>query len=177
METFIVFLRGINVSGKKKIKMAELKASLTKNGFDQVKSYIQSGNLILDSEMKSNSIADKVQKCIRDNFGFQVPTLVLTSTEVNTILRDIPFHNAEDKNLYFTLLHEKPDLELVEDFNSLQFENEDFFISESCVYLNCKKGAGKAKLNNNLIENKLKIIATTRNLNTMKKMLEMTSST
>jgi len=175
METFIVFLRGINVSGQKKIKMADLKKSLIQRGFENVNSYIQSGNLILDSDKESKTIGEIVKKCIQEDFGFEVPTLILISSEINLILRNIPFDSAENKNLYFTLLHEKPKAEFAKTFSALQFENEDFVMTDNCVYLNCKKGAGKAKLSNNLIENKLKVTATTRNLNTMQKMFEMAS--
>ena len=62
---------------------------------------------------------------------------------------------------------------LVNTFTKLKFKTEDYLITERCVYLNCKAGAGKAKLNNNLIEKKLEVIATTRNLRTMQQMLEL----
>lgn len=175
MQSYIGFLRGINVGGQKKIKMADLRLSLEKSGFSDVKTYIQSGNLILKSEKQAKSIMSSVQECIQKDFGFEVPTLVLITREIKSILENMPFQNTEEKNLYFTLLHKKPNRDLVDSFKELQFENEDFVVAENCVYLNCKKGAGKAKLNNNIIENKLKVTATTRNLNTMRKMIEMGS--
>lgn len=175
MQSYIGFLRGINVGGQKKIKMADLRLSLEKSGFSDVKTYIQSGNLILKSEKQAKSIMSSVQECIKKDFGFEVPTLVLITSEIKSILENMPFQNTEEKNLYFTLLHKNPNRDLVDSFKELQFENEDFVVAENCVYLNCKKGAGKAKLNNNLIENKLKVTATTRNLNTMRKMIEMGS--
>ena len=173
MISYIVFLRGINVSGQKKIKMADLRESLAKKGFDYVKTYIQSGNIIVASKERPEEVVKLVEKSIVEDFGFEVPAIALTEKLVKDILDAVPFQSAEDKNLYFSLLFKKPDSSLVDTFNGLHFENEDFFIANSCVFLNCKKGAGKAKLNNNLIENKLKVVATTRNLNTMRKMLEM----
>ena len=175
MQSYIGFLRGINVGGQKKIKMTDLRLSLEKSGFSDVETYIQSGNLILKSEKQAKTIMSSVQECIQKDFGFEVPALVLTMGELKNILENMPFQNTEEKNLYFTLLHQKPNRDLVYSFKELQFENEDFVVAENCVYLNCKKGAGKAKLNNNLIENKLKVTATTRNLNTMLKMIEMGS--
>lgn len=173
MKTFIVFLRGINVSGQKKIKMAELKEVLTESGFNNVLTHIQSGNLILSTENRQEIVAQKIKTIIADHFGFEVPTLVLEPNLVGQILGACPYAELEDKKRYFTLLHEEPSTALRVEFEALDYENEDFTVMGNCVYLYCKNGAGKAKLNNNLIEQKLKVTATTRNLNTMVKMLEL----
>jgi len=175
MEAAIIFLRGINVSGQKKIKMADLKHALTNGGFNDVQTYIQSGNIILKSTDVDEAVAHKVSHIIKKDFDFEVPALSLTVVEINRILSSIPFQQFDEKNLYFTLLFKSPSPNLVDTFNSLEFQNEDFVLTSACVYLNCKKGAGRAKLNNNLIEKKLGVTATTRNLNTMRKMLEMAS--
>lgn len=173
MPNYIVFLRGINVSGQKKIKMLDLKGALCNAGLSEVKTYIQSGNLVISSEKTSNQVKKIVQNGIAKNFGFEVPALVKTVKEIESILKFIPFQNANEKQLYFTLWYEKPSDGLLQNFEQYSYENEDFHIAEACVYLNCKKGAGKAKLNNNLIEKKLGVTVTTRNLNTMRKMLEL----
>lgn len=175
MFKYIAFLRGINVSGQKKMKMADLRVSLEKGGFQKVDTYIQSGNIIFESAEQCKTIIKKeIENSIEKDFGFKVPTLVKAAEELKEIVRKNPFGEiVEKKNLYFALLHEKPGRELVEKFVQLQFKTEDFQYTENCVYLNCKMGAGKAKLSNNLIENKLGITATTRNLNTMLKMIEL----
>ena len=175
MNTYLVFLRGINVSGQKKIKMVDLKEGLEKLGFKKVRTYIQSGNIVLEtSRTNHNGIQADIKNRIKTDFGFDVPVLLKTITSLQEILRDNPFKEVvAKKNLYFTLLHTSPTKELVEGFNKLHFKNEDFHIAGQCVYLNCKQGAGKAKLNNNLIENKLRLTATTRNLNTMLKMIAL----
>ena len=175
MKSYICFLRGINVSGQKKIKMAELKETLVKRGFENVKTYIQSGNVVIQSKKSSKELQSIIEKSIKQDFGFDVPVLLTTKITLVNILEGIPFKNADEKNLYFTFLIDEPDKFLVNDFKELKFINEEFFFTKNCVYLNCKKGAGRAKLNNNLIEKKLKVNATTRNLNTLKKMIEMTS--
>lgn len=175
MKTYIAFLRGINVSGQKKIKMADLRTSLGKVGFENVETYIQSGNVLIDSEETIVSISEMIKEVILKDFGFDVPVLVTHKENMEHILKNYPFKKAEEKNQYFVLLHDKADKSLVDDFNKLDFSTEDFFISEDCVYLNCKQGAGKAKLSNNLIERKLKVTATTRNLRTMRKMLKLSS--
>ena len=175
MHTYIAFLRGINVSGQKKIKMVDLKECLQKAGLLNVGTYIQSGNVIFETQMKSRqAIATLIVRTIKEDFGFEVPVVVTTGKEIEEILEHMPFDgDTNPKGLYFALLHETPKDERVTSFLQLRFENEDFHYTHKCVYLNCKAGAGKAKLNNNLIENKLKVVATTRNLNTMRKMLTL----
>lgn len=176
MKNYIALLRGINVSGQKKIKMAELKESLEKNGFPQVRTYIQSGNMVFKSEVSSNAqLQNRLQEIILKDFGFKVPTLVMSGQALESIMNANPFSKeTEKKGLYFVLLKEPADPGLVDEFNKISYENEDFHITDSCVYLNCKAGYGKAKLNNNLIEQKLKVEATTRNLKTVQKLIEMT---
>ncbi|MEO0573487.1 MAG: DUF1697 domain-containing protein [Bacteroidota bacterium] len=178
MKTYIAFLRGINVSGQKKIKMADLRASLQRQGLKNVHTYIQSGNVIFDvlsTEVKE--LGTQIEKTIEADFGFEVPVLLKAPKEIQGIVDNNPFKGEIDpKGLYFALLHKAPSNELISSFQELKFDNEDFHYTDGCVYLNCKLGAGKAKLNNNLIENKLKVTATTRNLNTMRKMIALTQN-
>ena len=175
MNTYIAFLRGINVSGQKKIKMADLKQSLLKVGLKNVQTYIQSGNIVFDTAVEDiEEIGGLIEKVIHDDFEFDVPVTIKTSQEIREILNTNPFYgNADPKGLYFALLLTPPSQDLAASFQQLEFEHEDFQYTDACVYLHCKKGAGRAKLNNNLIENKLKVTATTRNLNTMRKMVEL----
>lgn len=180
MKTYIALLRGINVSGQKKIKMADLKRTLENSGLQNVKTYIQSGNIVFDSEIaKTDMLQDKIHNAILNDFAFEVPVLVKTSSELEKILTANPFSNeVEENRLYFVLLKKSPEQSLVDEFNELNFASEDFNVTYTCVYLCCKKGYGNAKLNNNLVERKLKVQATTRNLKTMQKLLvEMTKET
>lgn len=174
-QTFIALLRGINVSGQKKIKMAELRESLTQNGLENVQTYIQSGNIIFDSEVLETTILEhKIREAIAQDFGFDVPTLVVSGNAIQKVLEDNPFaEKVEENKLYYVLLKQAPEKDLILQFEELTFANEDFHVTEKCVYLMCKKGYGNAKLNNNLIERKLKVEATTRNQKTMQKLLEM----
>lgn len=176
MKTYIALLRGINVSGQKKIKMADLKQTLENSGLQNVKTYIQSGNIVFDSEItETDMLQDKIHNAILNDFTFEVPVLVKISSQLEMILTANPFTDeVEENRLYFVLLEKPPEQSLVDEFNEVNFVNEDFSITKACVYLCCKNGYGNAKLNNNLIERKLKVQATTRNLKTMQKLVEMT---
>ncbi len=179
MKTYIALLRGINVSGQKIIRMAELKVILEKSGLKNVATYIQSGNICFQSQNDSrNKLETKLRDAIFTDYGFEVPTLVLNEEDITGIMESNPFKDeTNEKGLFFVLLKEAPSKALVLEFNALKFENEDFYVTDNCVYLNCKTGYGKAKLNNNLIEKKLGVQATTRNLKTMKKLEEMVKET
>jgi uncharacterized protein (DUF1697 family) len=180
MKTYIALLRGINVSGQKKIKMADLRKILENQGFNKVQTYIQSGNVIFKSEVSNASdLEKKIKKGIEDAFNFDVPVLVKTLTELSQILDESPYKNPKDiesNQVYYSILKDKPEIGFKDHLDAKDYPNEEFLITENCAYLNCFKGAGKAKLNNTIIERKLKVTATTRNHRTMLKLLEMASS-
>lgn len=176
MNTYIALLRGINVSGQKKIKMAELRSVLENMGLKNVQTYIQSGNIVFDhNDTDTKALEIRVHDEIEKQFGFDVPVLILESRDVDRILNESPFEDDGDNKLYYVLLKNAPTEDLKSAFNNLQFDQEDFHITDTCVYLFCRNGYGNAKLNNNLIERKLKVEATTRNLKTMLKLLELST--
>ncbi|WP_424002926.1 DUF1697 domain-containing protein [Maribacter sp. IgM3_T14_3] len=177
MKTYIAFLRGINVSGKHKIPMAELRELCDSISLKEVKTYIQSGNIVFKSELQNTSeLESLISKAILKSFGFEVPVIVKTTSQLRDILNDNPFESEDEiirKQVYFVLLNDLPKISELTKFKVESYENEEFSISDSCIYLKCKVGYGKAKLNNNLIERKLKVLATTRNYRTMHKLLEL----
>lgn len=179
MKTYIAFLRAINVSGKRKIKMADLKSVLVGFGFKEVQTYIQSGNVVFKSDILSiTTLEQKVYDVIKKHFGFDVPVVIKKPQELVSILDASPFKDPKDleaKQVYYAFLKQQPDNTLKEALDSDAYPNEKFLISENCVYLNYLKGAGKAKLTNNVIENKLKVTATTRNHRTLLKLLKLSS--
>jgi len=177
MPTYIALLRGINVSGQKKIKMADLRAMLEKMPFQDVATYIQSGNIVFRAaETKKEHIQDAIKNGIAKAFGFDVPVLVRSVPDFKAILSGNPYTEPEDlaaKKIYYVLLKNIPSDETLFDLDQENYPNELFHVTSECVYLNCKNGAGKAKLTNNIIEKKLQVEATTRNHSTMLKLLEL----
>ncbi|PCJ23279.1 MAG: hypothetical protein COA97_11965 [Flavobacteriales bacterium] len=176
MKTYISILRGINVSGQKKILMTDLKSLYQELGFANVQTYIQSGNVVFEcKEASPIQLQEMIFDKIESHYGFEVPNLILTPAEIETALSDNPYPNIE--NPYFTFLSENPKQENINALNSISFDNEFFELIGKVIYSHYPNGAGRAKMNNNLIERKLKIRATSRNLNTTKKLLEMTKFT
>jgi uncharacterized protein (DUF1697 family) len=157
--------------------MADLRTLLEKLEFQKVATYIQSGNIVLRAKDQSiRNLEDVIGDGIREHFGFDVPILVKPKNDFEKIVTENPFKDAitlEGNRLYFVLLKNVPEQMFVAALAQETYENQEFRITDNCVYLWCKNGYGKAKLDNNLLERKLKIQATTRNYRTMLKLLEM----
>lgn len=176
MNTFIALLRGINVGGQKKIPMAELRELLEKKGFKEVRTYIQSGNVIFNSsETNEDALALKIQEAIKAHFRFEVPVLVILPSELKQIFNDCPFPQEKKEHSYFTFLFTSPDKKLVDKLITVSYPNEKFIITNNCIYFYCAVGYGKAKCSNNFFENKLKTTSTARNYKTVVKLLSLTS--
>lgn len=179
MKKFIALLRGINVSGQKKIKMTELKSLFEKAGFQNVTTYIQSGNVIFSSNERSGkNLAKKISSEIKRKYGFDVQVIILTPREIEYTLKNNPFikRKKEPERLYVTFLSNNPSKENIQKLNSVNYLPEEYKIDEKLIYLFLPNGAGKAKLNNNLFENKLKVDGTTRNWKTVKTLSELITS-
>ncbi len=179
MKKYIALLRGINVSGQKKIKMADLRIHLETAGFLNVQTYIQSGNIVLSStENNPTLIAKKIESVIDKEFGFKVPTLVITPEYLNKVINESPYlkdKNREKSKMYFAFLYSNPTTENIDKLSQHTFEGEEIIIQDTMTYLYYEVGAGRAKLSNNFIESKLKLTSSARNYNTVVKLIEMTN--
>ncbi|MDG5490283.1 DUF1697 domain-containing protein [Psychroserpens sp. SPM9] len=175
MRTYIVLLRGINVGGYKKVPMAELRELLTETGFEEVNTYIQSGNIILQSSETAVQIEAKVKTAIQSHFGFEVSVIAKTRSELIQIFEACPFSEEQMENSYFILLSDIPDAEKVDEVNQITYNNEVFHIMDDCLYFYASIGYGNSKFNMNMFEKKLKVNATSRNYKTMVKLIAMSS--
>lgn len=176
MQTYIALLRGINVGGKKTIKMADLKKYFIDEDFEQVQTYIQSGNIVFKATNGNCSVfAKAIKEKILRVYGFDIPKVVLEVKSIEYILNDCPFPEEIKKQSYFTILHNKPEAAKIKEVNALDLKGEQYQVTPHCVYLYAPNGYGRAKGNNNFFEKKLKVRATTRNYKTVKKLIEMAS--
>jgi uncharacterized protein (DUF1697 family) len=177
MPTFVAMLRGINVGKGKTVKMERLRASFGALGFGGIKTYVQSGNVIFESDRQSPAqLSRKIQERIQRDFGFAVPVLVKTSKEMEQIVRNNPLvkeKGIDDSKLHVTFLSDAPSKMAVEGLQPLATARERFRILNREIYLYCPDGYGKTKLSNTAIEKKLSVVATTRNWRTVNALLEM----
>ncbi len=173
MQTFAAFLRGINVAGQKSIKMVALKAMMEDLGFEEVQTYIQSGNIFFKSkENDEGKLQAKIKKGILDTFKFVVPVLVWPTSLINELLKSNPYlsKKPDEARLYYTLLSEKPAKENIEKLMSLANDIDLYIVHDNIIYILVNTKYSDSKFSNNLIEKVLKVEATTRNHATMVKM-------
>ena len=134
---YIALLKGINVGGHKKVPMAELRELLTKSGFKNVQTYIQSGNVILESNEKNTlKIENSVKKAILDYFGFEVSVLVKTRHDLEYVFHNSLFEEEKKKKSYFIMLHETPKAELIKEASKKVYEGEEYQIINDCAGTN-----------------------------------------
>ena len=177
MKTYIAFLRGINVSGQKKIKMAELREHLEALPLNEVQTYIQSGNIVFKAKEQGHTeLEQQISGKIQEQYGFEVPVRVRTFTELKQIHANNAFPevaSAEFNKLFVAFLDRVPTAENTAKLNELEFPNEAYSLVGKELYFYCRNGAGKAKLSNTLIERKLQVSATSRNWKTIEKLLAL----
>jgi len=174
MKTYFVLLRGVNVSGKNIIKMAILKDVLIDNNFQNVTTYIQSGNIVLTSDLNKKEVSNKIQQLIYDHFQLQIAVFCLDLKEMESALKNNPFTNdIEPNKLFFTFLKEEPAVDLLADLEKIDFANDQFKVIDKVLYFYLPLGMSNSKLNNNFFEKKLKVTATGRNLNTIHKLIDL----
>jgi uncharacterized protein (DUF1697 family) len=180
MKKFIALLRGINVSGQKKIKMTDLKKLFEDLNFTNVETYIQSGNVLFSTNSRNpDSVKNKIEKGIEAKYGYKVQVILKTPDELSSALKKNPFHKNKKRDtgkLYYTFLSEKPSKENLKNLKGIDYSPEEYFIDEDRIYLFFPNGYGKAKMNINLFEKKLNLFATSRNHRTVETLFEMAGS-
>lgn len=177
MKTYIALLRGINVSGQKKIRMLDLKAHLGELGWVGIQTYIQSGNILFKCpENNKVEIADEIKLKIKDKYGFDVPVMVLEPKDLLYIIQNHPFSrdpHAIIERLAVTFLFEIPAQERTKKIEAMRQPNEHFLLDGKFIFLYYPDGFGRAVTTNNVFEKVLDTQATTRNWKTINKLYEL----
>lgn len=174
--TYIVLLRGINVGGHRKLPMTELKVMLIDMGFKNVKTYIQSGNIVLESQKNTQEISESIAKQILAVFGYTIPVICITKENLIWIYKNNPFLNSETdiKTLHVIFLNQIPSLENTKTLLDIpKYKNDYYIVSKNCIYLHTPDGYAKTKFSNDRFEKALNCIATTRNWRTTSKLFNM----
>lgn len=170
MNTYIAILRGINVGGNRKLPMAELRELLGSLGFQDIRTYIQSGNIIFTSDLSdTKQLETIISESIQSKYDYNVPTIVKTIAQWEQAIVNNPYKGKDIKRVLFTFLKEIPEVTIPQHVS----ENDEYQLIHDVVHLHCPNGYGNTKLNNNFFEKQLGIIATTRNWNTVEKLLQL----
>jgi uncharacterized protein (DUF1697 family) len=180
MPIYVAMLRGINVSGQKIIKMESLRESFESLGLSDVKTYIQSGNVIFKSAKAFTAgLARKIAAKILHDFGFSVFVQVRTPEELGAVLKGnslLKQAGIDASKLHLTFLSEPAPKMAEEILEMLAAKSERFLIRGREIYLYCPDGYGNTKLSNRAIEEKLSLQATTRNWKTVNVLFAMTQT-
>lgn len=178
MIKYIALLRGINISGKNKIVMNELKEEFAKLEYEGTITYLNSGNVIFESDIDDkNLIKDNIQSMLKDKFGLDIPTYIITSQELEELLNNHPeWWGNDDKEIYDNIIFIIPPTTCNDVFNAIGSPNEFEKIKEyknnifwSYSLKNYRKTNWWSKTASTEISNSLTI----RTANTIKKILEI----
>lgn len=177
MKTHLALLRGINVSGHNMIKMDALKSALEAIGFQNVQTYIQSGNVFVDSEEENGpSVGFTIKQEIFKVFGHEVPIVVIGKEDLEKCFKNNPYFKetaADIKKLYVAFISKELNSSAMNELKISQFKPDEASIDESRIYIKYDIGAGKTRLDQKYIEKKLNVTATIRNWNTVTNLLSM----
>lgn len=184
MTVFLALLHGVNVGGKNKLSMSELRLALEASGFVRVETYIQSGNVLFESDEKPEVLQKKLEGVLAGSFGITSPVVLRTADELETLLRNCPFSadeianaealNSEGESFYVELLTSAPAGDKIERIRTLSSENEEFRIIDRDVYLLLRQSIRHSKLAGSL--QKLDVPGTVRNWKTINKLQRLAKS-
>lgn len=177
MITHLALLRGINVSGHNMIKMEALKTVLEAAGFQNVQTYIQSGNVFVDTdETNAAAVGFKIKQELFKNFGHEVPVVVIAKSDLDACLNNNPFlkeNEVDTKKLYVAFISTTLKDTSINDLKISQFKPDEARIDGNKIFIKYAVGAGKTRFDQKYIEKKLNVTATIRNWNTVTQLLQL----
>jgi uncharacterized protein (DUF1697 family) len=179
MTTHLALLRGINVSGHNMMKMEALKTMLENMGFQNVVTYVQSGNVFVDTEEESASkVSFMIKQEIFKVFGHDVPAVVIAKEDLEACFKNSPFlkeKEVDTKKLYVAFVSVALKSENINDLKISQFKPDEASLDGNRIFIKYAVGAGKTRFDQKYIEKKLNVTATIRNWNTVTNLLQMYS--
>ena len=156
--------------------MAELRRILIEDGFENVQTWIQSGNAMLKTALPPEKLAARVQELIKTHIGAELGVIVKSREELVAVLDENPFREGYDiSRVFFSLFNDEPENNLAQNLLSIDFSPEELVLTAQTAYMFIPGTYGRGKLSNNFLEKKLKITATMRNFNTISKMIELSA--
>lgn len=173
MKTTIILLRGVMPTGKNKVLMAPLRTALDEAGLSQVRTYIQSGNVIVSTRLGLPAVERLVHETIKEQLGAELKVLARHVPYFEEVLARNPFKDEDPAKLYFTLLASLPEAATLAAFQALDHAPDQVRVVGDMAYVRCHTKYSDVKANNNFIEKKLKLAATTRNFNTISKLVAL----
>jgi uncharacterized protein (DUF1697 family) len=174
----IVLLRGVNLGSRNRVAMPALRAALEKDGFDDVRSYLQSGNLVLASSAKADAVARKVQRVIAKEFGLQIAIVTRTRVQLAKVVERNPLAKVakSPKRYQVSFLDAKPSRAVVRRIEEAADPKERVVVEGREIYAWHPDTIARSKLWALLAGQDLGVTATARNWTTVTKLLELAES-
>ncbi|OKL50307.1 DUF1697 domain-containing protein [Boudabousia marimammalium] len=176
-ETKIAILRGINLGATRKILMQDLRSLCEGLGWTEVRTYIQSGNIIFTSHDELSDLEDTLEQAILEKYGFEVPVIVRDAAEFTESCSRNPLLELTDDHghLYLTTLKTEPDQENIAEVLAADTGDDRLAIAGRYIFVYAKGSYHQTKLTNTFFERKLKVACTTRNWKTTLKLIELSA--
>jgi uncharacterized protein (DUF1697 family) len=175
MGSHLALLRGINVGGKNPLPMKELVRMFDAAGCRNVRTYIQSGNVIFDAPAGAPKVGQIISASIEKRFGYRIPVILRTPTQLRKTIGANPFlkAGADAKALHVYFLAETPKPPAVASLDPARSAPDAFHVLEQEIYLHLPNGMARTKLTNAYFDSKLSTVSTARNWATVLKLAEM----
>jgi uncharacterized protein (DUF1697 family) len=171
---FVALVRAINVGGRNKVPMAELRADFEAAGATDVATYIQSGNVVFSaSRAKAKKIGQTVSETLSKRLGAEIPVLIRSRDDLATVVNELPWPDAEPKQLHVGYLAAPPAPEAIAALDPMRSPPDRFEVRDRVIYLWLPNGVGKTKLNGAYLDRKLGTPCTIRNWRTTLKLLDL----
>lgn len=174
MTTYVALLRGINVGGRNKVPMADLKTLVTDLGHTDVSTYVQSGNVILSSTAGAAAVSTGIEQGIRRELGLDVDVVVRTRPQLAKIAAGNPF-DGSDTYVHVVFLAARPSAGSVRVLDPDGSPPDQFVVAGKEIFVHYPNGSGRSKLSASYFESKLGVRGTARNFNTVNKLLALTA--
>ena len=175
MSTHILLLRGVMPSGRNRVPMAELRVALGEAGLADVRTYIQSGNVVARSPLAGHEVGRLAEATIAGKIGADITVIVRTPAQLCAALANNPFSPEDAARTYFTFLAAEPQPDLLAEFERTDFAPDTVMTIGQTLYTRYATRHSDSKFTTNFFERKLKLSATTRNFNTLSRLIEMSA--
>jgi uncharacterized protein (DUF1697 family) len=174
-EPIVALIRGVNVGGRSKLSMADLRSALSDAGFRDVRTHIQSGNLLIAPSSDTKQLSNMLEQTIKDRFRLEVRVITRTRKELEDIIERNPYWEPGIKpaSLHAVFLESAAPAKKVADLDPDRSAPDRFAVSGKEIYLHYPNGSGRSKLSLDYFERKLGVSGTARNWNTVTKLLEL----
>jgi uncharacterized protein (DUF1697 family) len=177
MAVHVAMLRGINLGSRRRVPMAELRTLLTEAGYEDVRTYVQSGNIVLRSRAKPAEVERALQTLIAERFGLEVPVIVRSRAQLAAVVKANPLGDVAEnpKRYQVSFLNGKPASDVIARLEERAAGDERVIVRGREIYAWHPDGVARSKLWNELAGTGLGVTATARNWTTVTTLLDMAS--